>query len=46
MQLMLSGSQKNGKSILDWGDLSVLSFHATKAFNTVEAVLLLPMIKS
>ncbi len=28
--------QIDGKSILDRGDLSVLSFHATKTFNTVE----------
>lgn len=26
----------NGKSILNHGDLSVLSFHATKVFNTIE----------
>jgi len=30
------GVEKNGESILNWGDLSVLSFHATKSFNTVE----------
>ncbi len=30
------GVEKNGKSILDYGDLSVLSFHATKTFNTIE----------
>jgi len=30
------GVQKNGKSILNYGDLSILSFHATKTFNTVE----------
>lgn len=28
--------QKNGDSILNWGDLSILSFHATKVFNTFE----------
>ena len=28
--------KKNGESILNWGDLSVLSFHATKVFNTIE----------
>ncbi len=28
--------KKNGSSILNWGDLSVLSFHATKVFNTFE----------
>ncbi len=30
------GVDKNEKSILDWGDMSILSFHATKVFNTVE----------
>lgn len=30
------GVKKNGQSILKWGDLSVLSFHATKVFNTIE----------
>jgi len=30
------GVEKNGKSILNDGDLSVLSFHATKVFNTFE----------
>lgn len=30
------GVQKNGNSILNYGDLSVLSFHATKTFNTIE----------
>ncbi|MBN1639340.1 MAG: DegT/DnrJ/EryC1/StrS family aminotransferase [Ignavibacteriales bacterium] len=28
--------KKKGESILNWGDLSVLSFHATKVFNTFE----------
>ncbi len=28
--------KRNGESILNWGDLSVLSFHATKVFNTIE----------
>jgi dTDP-4-amino-4,6-dideoxygalactose transaminase len=28
--------EKNNESILNWGDLSILSFHATKTFNTVE----------
>ncbi|MEA2077122.1 MAG: DegT/DnrJ/EryC1/StrS family aminotransferase [Candidatus Marinimicrobia bacterium] len=28
--------RKNGESILQWGDLSILSFHATKVFNTFE----------
>lgn len=30
------GVKINGKSILNFGDLSVLSFHATKVFNTIE----------
>ncbi len=30
------GVEQNGKSILNYGDLSILSFHATKTFNTVE----------
>jgi len=30
------GVRKDGHSILNCGDLSVLSFHATKAFNTIE----------
>ncbi|WP_291861802.1 DegT/DnrJ/EryC1/StrS aminotransferase family protein [Marinilabilia sp.] len=30
------GVEKNGESILNSGDLSVLSFHATKVFNTFE----------
>ncbi len=30
------GVEKNSESILNWGDLSILSFHATKTFNTVE----------
>jgi len=30
------GVEKNNQSILEWGDLSILSFHATKTFNTVE----------
>ncbi len=28
--------KKQGQSILNWGDLSILSFHATKVFNTFE----------
>nr|WP_319271822.1 DegT/DnrJ/EryC1/StrS family aminotransferase [uncultured Draconibacterium sp.] len=28
--------RQNGESILNFGDLSVLSFHATKVFNTIE----------
>ncbi len=30
------GVQKNKESILNFGDLSILSFHATKTFNTIE----------
>lgn len=30
------GVGMDGKSILDWGDISTLSFHATKVYNTVE----------
>lgn len=30
------GVKKNDESILNFGDLSVLSFHATKVFNTIE----------
>jgi dTDP-4-amino-4,6-dideoxygalactose transaminase len=30
------GVKINGNSILNYGDLSVLSFHATKGFNTIE----------
>lgn len=30
------GVEINGKSILDEGDLSTLSFHATKVYNTIE----------
>jgi len=30
------GVENNGNSILNFGDLSVLSFHATKTFNTIE----------
>ena len=30
------GVEKDGQSILNFGDLSVLSFHATKSFNTIE----------
>ena len=30
------GVKRNGKSILNEGDLSILSFHATKVFNTFE----------
>lgn len=30
------GVRYNGESILKWGDLSTLSFHATKIFHTIE----------
>lgn len=30
------GVKVNGESILNYGDLSILSFHATKVFNTIE----------
>ena len=30
------GVEVSGNSVLNWGDLSVLSFHATKSFNTIE----------
>lgn len=30
------GVKLNGNSILNFGDLSILSFHATKSFNTIE----------
>ena len=30
------GSLYNGKSLLDYGDISTCSFHATKLFHTVE----------
>ncbi|RTL57736.1 MAG: DegT/DnrJ/EryC1/StrS family aminotransferase [Rhodocyclaceae bacterium] len=30
------GVTENGRSVLDYGDLSILSFHATKTFNTFE----------
>jgi dTDP-4-amino-4,6-dideoxygalactose transaminase len=30
------GVRINGNSILKWGDMSVLSFHATKSFSTIE----------
>ncbi|HBH7054161.1 TPA: DegT/DnrJ/EryC1/StrS family aminotransferase [Morganella morganii] len=28
--------KKDGQSILNWGDLSILSFHATKTYSTIE----------
>ncbi len=30
------GVRKNGESVINYGDASMLSFHATKVFNTVE----------
>lgn len=30
------GVEYKGKSVLDYGDMSILSFHATKIFNTIE----------
>lgn len=30
------GVTYKGKSVLEWGDVSTLSFHATKVFNTIE----------
>lgn len=30
------GVTYKGKSVLEWGDLSTLSFHATKVYNTIE----------
>lgn len=30
------GVKVNGESVLNWGDMSTLSFHATKVFNTIE----------
>lgn len=30
------GVEQNGKSILNYGDLSILSFHATKTYSTIE----------
>jgi len=30
------GVTYKGKSILEWGDISTLSFHATKVYNTIE----------
>ena len=30
------GVKQNGKSILNYGDLSILSFHATKVYSTIE----------
>lgn len=30
------GVKTNGESVLNFGDLSILSFHATKVFNTIE----------
>lgn len=30
------GVEVNAKSIMEWGDMSTLSFHATKVYNTIE----------
>lgn len=30
------GIERNGRSVADFGDVSMFSFHATKAFNTIE----------
>lgn len=30
------GVKYNGRSIAEWGDMSMFSFHATKVFNTIE----------
>lgn len=30
------GVKKNGESVLKWGDISTLSFHATKVYGTIE----------
>lgn len=30
------GVTKDGMSVLNWGDLSILSFHATKTYSTIE----------
>ena len=30
------GVRQNGQSILNWGDISTLSFHATKVYGTIE----------
>lgn len=30
------GVKYKGKSILEWGDISIISFHATKIFHTIE----------
>ena len=30
------GVKYKGSSVLNWGDLSIMSFHATKVFNTIE----------
>jgi dTDP-4-amino-4,6-dideoxygalactose transaminase len=36
VELKIGDSQIGGKSILEYGDMSTLSFHATKVYNTVE----------
>jgi len=41
------GVRVNGNSILKFGDLSILSFHATKTFNTIEGgAIICPDIKT
>ena len=30
------GVKRNGQSVLNWGDMSILSFHATKVYNSFE----------
>jgi dTDP-4-amino-4,6-dideoxygalactose transaminase len=40
------GIKKEGKSILKYGDMSVLSFHATKVFNTFEGGAIISKDKS
>jgi dTDP-4-amino-4,6-dideoxygalactose transaminase len=36
------GCRVNGKALLDFGDISVCSFHATKVFHTVEGGCIIP----
>lgn len=39
------GVTKDGVSVLNWGDLSILSFHATKAYSTIEGAQLFVILK-
>lgn len=39
------GVKSNGKSILNYGDISVTSFHATKVFNTAEGGMVVTRLK-